>query len=196
MPQPPEGSQAGWTPPHSVSAAQARQACVEGSQTGALALPQSASARQATQLPAPTSQRGVVPVQAAALLLEHWPQAPEGWQAGVDPPQSVSPAQARQACVVVLQTGVVPAHCVSTRQPTQLPALVSQTGVAPPQALAFVLEHWPHAPLGSQAGVAPPQSPSRAQERQTWLPPSQIGVVPLHCALETQATQVPLPVLQ
>jgi hypothetical protein len=183
-------------PPHSVSAAHARQAWVDGSQTGAFAFPQSASARQATQVPPATSQRGVAPVQAEALLPEHCPQAPDAWQAGVDPPQSVSPAQARQAWVVVLQTGVVPEHCASPTQPTQLPEPVSQIGVDPPQALAFVLEHWPQAPVGSQAGVAPPQSPSRAQARQTWPLPSQMGVVPLHWLLLTQETHTPFAVLQ
>jgi hypothetical protein len=44
------------------------------------------------------------------LPAEHWPQAPEGWQAGVAPPQSLSPAQARQAWTDVSQTGVVPPH--------------------------------------------------------------------------------------
>ena len=31
-----------------------------------------------------------------ALPSEHWPQAPDGWQAGVAPPHSLSPVQARQ----------------------------------------------------------------------------------------------------
>jgi hypothetical protein len=104
-------------------------------------LPQSASARQATQVPDVTSQLGVAPVHAAALVLEHWPQAPEVWQAGVAPPHSLSPAQARQAWVVVLQTGVVPLHCGLLVQPTQVPAATSQAGVAPLQALTLVLEH-------------------------------------------------------
>jgi hypothetical protein len=195
-PQAPDGSQAGFMPPHSLSPAQPRQTCVVLSQIGACGLPQSASARQATQLPAATLHTGVAPLQAAVLLAEHWPQAPVGWQAGVDPPHSPSPAQARQACVAVLQTGVVPLHCALLVQPTQVPDGTSQDGVAPPQAVALVAEHWPQAPVGSQAGVAPPQSPSRAQARQTWLELSQIGVAPEHCALLTQETQVPEPVLQ
>ena len=48
-------------------------------------------------------------------MAEHCPHAPDDapdvWQAGVAPPHSPSPAQARQAWVVVLQTGVVPLHC-------------------------------------------------------------------------------------
>jgi hypothetical protein len=84
--------------------------CVVPSQIGAWALPQSAFARQATQLPAVTSHIGVAPLQAVMFVLEHWPQAPVGSQAGVDPAHSPSPEQARQACVAVLQTGVVPLH--------------------------------------------------------------------------------------
>jgi hypothetical protein len=41
-------------------------------------------------------------------VAEHWPQAPEGSQAGVAPPQSASLAQLRQRPVAVLQTGWVP----------------------------------------------------------------------------------------
>jgi hypothetical protein len=55
-------------------------------------------------------------------VAEHWPQAPLAWQAGVAPPQSASPAQARQLCVVVLQIGVVPPQSASARQRTHAPA--------------------------------------------------------------------------
>jgi hypothetical protein len=54
------------------------------------------------------------------LLDEHWPQAPHGSQAGVDPPHSPSPAQARQPWVTVLHTGVEPPHCALLRQGTQV----------------------------------------------------------------------------
>jgi hypothetical protein len=80
------------------------------------------------------------------LVAEHCPHDPEGWQAGVAPPHSPSPAQARQVCVVVLQTGVAPPHWAFEMHGTQVPAAVRQTGVAPPHALAFVAEHCPHAP--------------------------------------------------
>jgi hypothetical protein len=60
-------------------------------------------------------------VQAVVLVAEHWPQAPLPWQAGVAPPQSASPAQARQAWVVVLQTGFVPEHCVFETHGTHVP---------------------------------------------------------------------------
>jgi hypothetical protein len=61
-------------------------------------------------------------VQALALVAEHCPQAPDDSQAGVAPPHSPSPAQARQTCVVVLQTGAVPPHWAFEVQGTQVPA--------------------------------------------------------------------------
>ena len=105
-------------------------------------------------------------MQRALFAAEHSPQAPFDWQAGVAPPHSPSPAQARQALVVRSQTGVCPAHCAFEVQATQTPSGTSQAGVAPPQRAALVAEHWPHAPEVWQAGVAPPQSPSAAQARQ------------------------------
>jgi len=130
------------------------------------------------------------------LPIEHWPQAPLGWQAGVTPPHSPSPAQARQACVVVLQTGVAPPHCAFDVHGTQVPVVVKQTGVAPPHALAFVAEHCPQAPPGWQAGVAPPQSASPAQARQTCVAVLQTGVVPPQVAFETHGTHVAAATLQ
>ena len=62
----------------------------------------------------------MAPVQAALFDSEHWPQAPEVWQAGVEPPHSPSAAQARQLCVVVLQIGVLPPHWALLRQGTQV----------------------------------------------------------------------------
>jgi hypothetical protein len=44
--------------------------------------------------------------------------------------------------------GVVVPHCVATRQPTQTPVTTSQRAVAPTQAIPFVAEQAPHAPLG------------------------------------------------
>ena len=122
----------------------------------------------------------MVPPHSAALVAEHCPQAPPGWQAGVAPPHSPSPAQARQVCVAVLQTGVAPPHCAFEVQGTHVPAAAKQTGVAPPQAVAFVAEHCPHAPPGWQAGVAPPHSPSPAHPRQVWVATLHTGLVPLH----------------
>ena len=60
------------------------------------------------------------------------------------------------------------------------------------QALAFVAEHWPHAPDASHAGVAPPHSPSLAQARQAWVAVLHTGVEPPHCALDVHGTQVPV----
>ena len=56
------------------------------------------------------------------LLDEHCPHAPDVWHAGVAPPHSPSPAQARQVCVATLQTGVVPPHCASVKHGTQVAA--------------------------------------------------------------------------
>jgi len=83
----------------------------------------------------------VAPEHLLALVAEHCPQAPDGWQAGVEPLHSPSPPQARQVCVAVLQTGVVPPHCAFEVQGTQVPAAVSQAGVAPVHLLVFVIEH-------------------------------------------------------
>ena len=63
----------------------------------------------------------MAPLHRLALVAEHWPHAPEGSQAGVAPPHSPSPAQARQVCEAVLQTGVVPPHWAFDRHGTQLP---------------------------------------------------------------------------
>ena len=63
------------------------------------------------------------------------------------PPHSPSPLQARQTCVAVLHTGVVPPHCAFDTHGTHVPVAVKQAGVVPEQALAFVAEHWPQAPV-------------------------------------------------
>jgi hypothetical protein len=49
-------------------------------------------------------------------------------------------------CAVVLQIGVVPPHCAFAKQGTQVADGAWQTGGAPEQAVAFVAEHWAHAP--------------------------------------------------
>jgi hypothetical protein len=140
---------------------------------------------------------GVAPVHCAVLPAEHWPQAPDGWQAGVAPPHSPSPAQARQTWVAVLQTGLVPPHSALLMQLTQVPVGTSQAGVVPVQRLVLLAEQMPQAPDGWQAGVAPlPQSPSPPQARQVCVEPSQIGVVPLQSALARQRTHLPAPVSQ
>ena len=61
------------------------------------------------------------PVQATLFENEHWPQAPDGSQAGVAPPHSLSPPQARQVWKATSQTGVVPEQSASARQRTQVP---------------------------------------------------------------------------
>jgi hypothetical protein len=69
-------------------------------------------------------QRGVAPVHAALFVAEHWPHAPPGWQAGVAPPHSESPAQPRQAWKAGSQTGAEPLQSASARQGTQVPVVV------------------------------------------------------------------------
>ena len=145
---------------------------------------------QGTQVPLVVRQAGVVPVHLLVLVAEQTPHAPEAWQAGVPPPQSVSPAHARQLCVAPLHTGVVPPHWAFEVQETQLPAAVLHTGVAPEHWVALVAEHWPQDPDGWQAGVAPPHSPSPAQARQVCVELLQTGAAPPHWAFEVHGTQV------
>ena len=61
-----------------------------------------------------------------------------------------------------------------------MPPVVSHSGVGPAQAVAFVPEHAPHAPLGWHAAVAPPQSASPEHARQVFVPVSHTGFVPPH----------------
>ena len=185
--------------------------CVPPSQIG-VAPVQSALAMQRTQVPEPTSHTGVAPVHATALPAEHWPQRPPGWQAGVAPPHSLSPPQARQvrnagsqigvdppqsaftrqpthAFVPVLQTGVAPEQWLFARHCTHAGTGVSQIGVDPLQTPMFVAEQTPHAPDAWQAGALPGHWPSDAQAWQVCVPVLQIGVVPEQLVSVTQATQ-------
>jgi hypothetical protein len=138
--QAPLAKQAGVPPPHSLSPAQARQLFVASSQTGRVP-PQVAFEVQETHVPLPMLQAGVAPEQEVALLAEHWPHAPLTSHAGVEPPHSTSPLQARQVFVAASQTGVVLPHCAFETHGTQAPAVRLQTGVAPPQRVAFAAEH-------------------------------------------------------
>ena len=108
-PQAPLGWQAGVAPPHCASLVHPVQVRVVGLQTGAAAL-QSAFEVQPTHWPFARLHDGVAPTQAFMFVEEHWPQAPDGSQAGVAPPQSWSPAQGTQVCVTRSQTGSVPPH--------------------------------------------------------------------------------------
>jgi hypothetical protein len=161
------------------------------SQTGEVAVAHAVPERQPTQVPAATSQVGVAPVQDVALVLEHAPHAPDGWHAGVAPPQSPSPAHGRQVCVVVLQMGFVPPHWAFVVHEAQVPVAASQVAVGPVHFETFDAEHTPHAPVGSHAGVAPPHSPSPEQPRHVCVVGSHVGVVPLQFAFDVQPTQTP-----
>jgi hypothetical protein len=192
-PHTPEGWQAGADGPQSVSPAQPRQVCVPPSQIG-VALGQSAALRHPTQAPITMSHRGVAPVHWVLFVAEHCVHAPLAWQAGVVPPHSPSPAQARHACVVVSHTGFMPPQLTLLVQDTQVPPPISQAGVGLTHAVALLAEHWPQAPDAWHAGAEAfniVHSPSAPQARQVWLVPSQTGVVPPHSAPETQLTHVP-----
>jgi hypothetical protein len=118
----PLGWQAGVAPlPHSASAPHARQVCVGRSQTGVVP-PHWAFDVHGTQVAVAASQTGVAPEHRVALVAEHAPHAPPGWQAGVAPPHSPSPAQPRHMCVAWLQMGVAPPHWVFDVQDTHTPA--------------------------------------------------------------------------
>jgi hypothetical protein len=178
----------------SAAATQGRHVCVVASQTGVVP-EQSAAERQPTQVPAPVSQSGVAPAHAPWIVAEHWPQAPPGWQAGVEPPQSLSTSQTRQLCAVRSQTGFAAGHCASVKHETQSPDATSQTAVGSAQAVAFDVEHWPHAPLGWQAGAALPHWASAAQPWQVCAVGSQTGAIAPHWALVLQLSQMPRVVL-
>jgi hypothetical protein len=147
------------------------------------------------------------------FVAEHWPQAPDGSQAGVVPPHSMSPLQDRQvrnagsqmgvvppqsalarqptqALVAVLQTGVAPEQLLLLRHWTQVAVLVLQIGVDPPHRPLLVAEQAPQAPDAWQAGAEAGQSASAEQARQVWAAVSQVGVVPLQFDDVRQATQV------
>jgi hypothetical protein len=96
--------------------------CEAASQTGAVSA-HCAFDVQVTQEPVAVWQRGVVPVQATEFVGEHWPQAPPGWQAGVAPPHSPSPAQARHVWNEGSQTGDEPLQSASARHGTQVPVV-------------------------------------------------------------------------
>jgi hypothetical protein len=86
----------GVVPPQSALARQPTQLLVDVLQTG-VAPPHWLEFKHCTQVAVLVSQTAVVPVHCEVLVAEHWPHAPDAWQAGVAPPQSLSPPQARQA---------------------------------------------------------------------------------------------------
>ena len=86
-----------------------------------VAFPHSLSPSDASQphVPLDAMHCGFVPVHSDALVFEHSPQAPLGWQAGVDPPQSVSSAHARQL-PIGSQMGVLPEQSLGPVQAPQV----------------------------------------------------------------------------
>jgi len=115
---------------------------------------------------------------------------PDAAQCGVAPPQSASPAQARQARLAESQTGVWPPQSASERQPTQVSSGAHRGEAAGQSASITQRTHWPAiGPDVAHWGVAPGHSEPAAQARQVWLPGSQIGVAPPQSASDTQPTQ-------
>jgi hypothetical protein len=172
---------------------QATRVCVvEVAHTGVTPL-QWLSSRQATHTPTPfeVSQRGVAGEQCVTSLAVHAAHAPLGRQIGVAGPHSASDAHARHIREGLSHTGFTPPHSPFERQPTHVPAVVSHTGVAPLQRVAFVAEHWPHAPDAWQAGDMPPQSSSAPQPRQECRLGSQTGFVLVQTVLSRHSTQTP-----
>ena len=80
------------------------------------------------------------------LESEHWPHAPDGWQAGAAAPHSPSFVQARHVWVVPSQNGLPPAQSAEATHPTHVPVVVWQTEADPVHWLLFVDEHSAHAP--------------------------------------------------
>jgi hypothetical protein len=194
-PQAPLGWQVGVAPPQSASAVHPRQAWVVPSHAGSVPW-HCAAVTQPTHVAVGGLHTGAAPVQRVAFVAEQVPQMPLGWQAGVAPPHSPSPAQPRQVCVPESQTGVPPPHCADVTQTTHVPLEGLQTGDAAAHCVALLAEQTPQAPPGWQAGVAPPQSPSPLQARQIWKAGSQTGVAPPQSAAVRQPTQVWDAVLQ
>ena len=121
-PHAPDAWQAGVDPPHSPSPPQPRQAWVAMLQIGVVP-PHCAFDVQGTHVAAGTLHAGVAPTQRVAFVAEHCPHAPDGAQAGVAPPHSLSPPQARQVCVLKLQIGADPPHWAFDVQGTQVPVV-------------------------------------------------------------------------
>jgi hypothetical protein len=130
-----------------VLAAQGRQVCVLESQVG-VAPVQVALVTQATQVPEETLHTGVAPSQRLVFVAEQAPQAPPGWQAGVPPLHSPSPAQPRQVCVPVSHIGRVPPHWAAVEQTEQVPVATSQVDGEPVQSVLLLAEQTPQAPPG------------------------------------------------
>jgi hypothetical protein len=157
------------------------------------------------QIPRSVRHCGRVGEQSVVLPAVHSLHAPasgpDGMQNGrsgsgqLGAPSPVQPTHVRLAGE---QTGVTPPQCALTRQATQTPTpdAVSQRGVAAGQWDTSSAVHAAQAPVGRQIGVAPPHSACEAHARQTLLPESHTGVVPLQCPLPRHATHIPAATLQ
>jgi hypothetical protein len=163
------------------------------------AAPQDVSSVQ-PQMPRSTRHAGASGVQRLVLVAVHSAQAParapvlrHSGRSGSGQLGAPSAVQATQVRVVDEQSGLTPPQSAAPRQPTQTPTpvAVSHLGSVVGQCEVSVAVQAAQAPLGRQMGVAGSQSAFPAQARQVCAAASQTGVVPLHWAFETQATQVP-----
>ena len=208
-------SQTGVAPEQSALVAQATQSCAR-LHTG-FGAEQSALVRHSTHSFATVSHFGAAGLVQSLSTVQTTqepafiPVVTQAWPPGF-PTQSASVAHGPHVCVVELQVGFEPLQSELNSQSTHVPVGKSQTSTPPTHAVAFVDEHWPHAPQTSHAGVLPLQFESEEHALQT--PPVQMGVsppqsdAPRHCtqtfvelhrgvaggqlASTTQTTQSPL----
>ena len=152
-----------------------------------------ASARHVTHVPAGVKQTGVVPPQRDALLAEHWPHAPLGWQAGVAP-AALAVARARPAGVRrdVAHRRRPAALRVASRTARTSPTGRRTRASRPRTGVAFVAEQMPA--RAARAGTPASRRRSRRRRRtarQVCVARLQTGVAPPHCAFEMHGTQLP-----
>jgi hypothetical protein len=144
-------------------------------------------------------------LQSVVFVAVHSLQAPasspavkQNGRSGLGQLGAPSLVQATQVWPVGAQSGVMPPQSAGPRHPTQTPTPdeVSQRGLVAAQCEVSVAVQTAQAPLGRQIGASGPQSALPPHARQAWLPESQTGVVPPHCAFDRQATQLPAVVSQ
>ncbi len=151
----PDESQTGRASVQWSSVRHSRHRLTPVSQFGASESVQSASVMQLTQVPLAGSQTDSGAAQRVRLVIEHSPQIPLVWQAGVPSGQSASVAHSRHDLVASSQTGVgVPTQSSSVMHATQVLVAGSHIGVVVlRQAVEFCTVHSAQAPIGRHAGV-------------------------------------------
>jgi hypothetical protein len=114
-------------------------------------------------------QNGVVPLQPALLVGSQTAQRP------VDTTQVGPPVR--------------PAHCALSVQPTHVAVDAAHTGVAAGHTLVAAGLHAPHAPVSGPLVTQTLGAVQSLAVHARQVPPSQMGVVPLHCAFIRHCTQ-------